>query len=255
MNFICPPDLFRYCYNNVNTTLQNVISDCTQRGRTNASYTYGLYGRVPGYIFKTLTNVNNIVGVFSNNDNLTPYTWRYGNEYGQMFSPNLLSNNKSLKNISYLFSGLIIPSNVIMPATLLSNNQQLTNVSNLFDFTRFEGPADEVQQMPDSFFSFNRNLQDISCVFRSHYSPEVYIGIGPKKIGSTLFTSDKHKNINNVNKAFYNQANTTGSVPQFWNWLGGLNNSKRQNVFYGMSKSKLSNGSSIPDSWATGMVE
>ena len=255
MNFICPPDLFRYCKNDVDTTIQKVLSECTQRGQSTASYLYGLYGRVPSYIFKPLSNVNNIVGVFSNNDNLTPYTWRYGDEFGQMFSPDLLSSNRYLKSISYLFSGLTIPANVIMPATLLSNNSQLSDVSNLFDFTIFSGSANGVQQMPDSFFSFNRNLQNISCVFRSYSNSVDYIGLGPKKIGSTLFTADRHKNINNVSQAFYNQSNTTGSVPQFWNWLNGLNNSKKQNVFYGMSKSKLSNGSSIPDSWATGMVE
>lgn len=254
MNFICAPDLFRYCYDNANTDISYAMAYVSVKGGITSTYNYGLYGRVCGYLFKPLSNVSTLKGVFHTNYNITPYAWPYGNESGLMFAPELLSYNKALKSIPKLFRGIKIPANVQMPATLLSNNLQLTDVSSLFLDAEFQGPADGIQQMPNEFFQFNNALQNISKVFRS-YPDVVYAGQGPKKIGSTLFTSARHKSLQNVSEAFYNQTNTTGSVPEFWNWLNNLTTSNKSNVFYGMSKSKITNSGSIPSSWATGMTE
>jgi len=59
--------------------------------------------------------------------------------------------------------------------------------------------------------------------------------------------------IKNVTGLFYGDTSTTGSVPEFWTWLNNLTNTNKQNVFAYMSKSLITNSSSIPEQWATNM--
>jgi hypothetical protein len=112
MNFICAPDLFRYCYDNANTDISYAMAYVSVKGGIVGTYNYGLYGRVCGYLFKPLSNVSTLKGVFHTNYNITPYAWPYGNESGLMFAPELLSYNKALKGIPELFRGIKIPANV-----------------------------------------------------------------------------------------------------------------------------------------------
>lgn len=256
MNYICPPDLFRYCYNNSSTD----VTCCLYRSsRKTDSGIYrqdwGLYGRIPTDIFKPVSQITNLNYVFQFCYNVCPYTWSDGNTSGQMFAPEMLYNNVALKSVKGLFSGLYIPADVIVPPTLFSKCLSLTDISYIFYDTVFLGPADGVQQLNDTTFAYNYILQNIEYAMASTNAANGWKGQGPKKIGSSLFTSSKHRALTNITGVFYGNTNTTGSVPEFWNWLQNLTNSNRTNVFAFMKKSNLTNGSSIPTAWASNMTE
>lgn len=254
MNYIVPSDLFKYCVNNTNTNISNVL---TGSGRKTVNgvqrYNYGIYGRIPNRIFKTLTNISSLTNVFAYCRCINPYTWNDDSNNGQMFPSDMLSNNTALESVSGLFCGIYIPAKVVIPSTLLSKNLALTDISYLFYDATFQGSADDVQQLSDTTFQYNYILQNISYALASTNSTGGWMGQGPKKIGSNLFTQSKHKNLTKITGLFYGDTSTTGSVPEFWTWLNNLTNTNKQNVFAYMSKSLITNSGSIPEQWATNM--
>lgn len=256
MNYIVPSDLFKYCVNNTNTNISDALTSTSSGRKTNYGvqrYNYGIYGRIPNRIFKTLTNISSLTNVFAYCYCINPYTWNDDSNNGQMFPSDMLSNNTALKSVSGLFRGIYIPTKVVIPSTLLSKNLALTDISYLFYDATFQGSADDVQQLSDTTFQYNYILQNISYALASTSSTGGWMGQGPKKIGSNLFTQSKHKNLTNVTGLFYGDTSTTGSVPEFWTWLNNLTNTNKQNVFAYMSKSLITNSSSIPEQWATNM--
>lgn len=256
MNYICPPDIFRYCYNNSSTDVTNVFfrgSRKTDGGIKRENY--GIYGRIPEDIFKPITAVTSLVNTFQYCYNIAPYTWSDGNTSGQMFPPNLFTSNTVLRQIAGLFSGVIIPENVVIPSTLFSKCLSLTNISYLFYDARFNGPVSGVQQLPDTLFAYNYILQNISYTFASTSSPSGWMGQGPKKVGSGLFSASRHRSLTNITGLFYGCTSLTGTVPEFWTWLNTLNNTNRQNVFAYVKKSNITNSANIPEQWATNMTE
>ena len=79
---------------------------------------------------------------------------------------------------------------------------------------------------------------------------------GPKKIGGSLFTSDKHKNITNLQGFLMRQSNTTGTLPAFWTWLNPTV-TNRSGIFYGVRKANFTNGSEVPtgsNGWDANMI-
>nr|DAX10932.1 MAG TPA: hypothetical protein [Bacteriophage sp.] len=100
----------------------------------------------------------------------------------------MLSNNTALKSVSGLFKGIYIPAKVVIPSTLLSKCLALTDISYLFFDATFQGSADDVQQLSDNTFQYNYILQNISYALASTDSSGGWMGQGPKKIGSNLFT-------------------------------------------------------------------
>ena len=258
MNYICPPDLFRYCTTSasVNYCLSN-SSNYTWPGGDVYRENGGIYGRIPKDLFKPLTTASTISYVFYDCHNVTPYTWNNDTESGNMMHPDMFINNKSLSNVSGLFKGLYVPENIVIPSTLFTKNTQLKNVSWLFGGCIFEGPADGIQQLNDSTFSQNRLIENISYMIAGSTSDSsVPNNQGPKKIGGSLFTSDKHKNITNLQGFLMRQSNTTGTLPAFWEWLNPTVNN-RSGIFYGVRKSNFTNGSEVPtgsNGWDANMI-
>ena len=154
-----------------------------------------------------------------------------------------------------MFYFCIIPANINLPVDSYVNCIQLQDISSMFLSARFESTSAMRQQVDGNLFSKNVNLRNISYAFASGQSAGDWSGISPKKIDSTLFNVNKHKQLNNVTGLFYNAVSTVGSVPEFWNWLNALNAASRANVFYAMKKSNLSNSESIPTDWANGMTD
>lgn len=256
MNYIVPSDLFKYCVNNANTNIQYVLYNSGRRtdGDINRR-NFGIYGRIPDRIFKHIPNITNVSGVFAACRCVNPYTWNDANNSGKMFSPDMFTNNVALTNVSNLFEGVVIPANVVVPPTLFSKCLSLSNISRLFLDAIFSGSADGVQQLSDTTFAYNALLQNAAYAFASSESIGGFMNQGPKRIGSSLFTRTKHKLLNNITGIFFGNGTTTGSVPEFWDWLNTLSNSNRQNVFAYMKKSLITNSSSIPTQWSTNMVD
>ena len=257
MNYFCPPDLFASCSN---TTGVNVVGVFYYSGRSNGdpSYdymNYGLRGRPCPYLFKPISNVQNISYMFYMMPLLAPYKWNNTttNEEGLAYSTEFFANIPKLVTMSYAFVFTIIPSKVVIDQSTFINNLNLQNIDHAWLECQFLGTTAETQ-VHENTFSRNTNLRNISYCFASTTNSGGWSGRSPKKISSNLFTANKHKNITNCSGVFYAATATVGSVPEFWTWLNALSSNNRANVFYRMVKANLTNGASIPATWNNGMT-
>ena len=126
MNYFCPPDLFASCSN---TTGVNVVGVFYYSGRSNGdpSYdymNYGLRGRPCPYLFKPISNVQNISYMFYMMPLLAPYKWNNitTNEEGLAYSTEFFANIPKLVTMSYAFVFTIIPSKVVIDQSTFINN-------------------------------------------------------------------------------------------------------------------------------------
>lgn len=258
LNYLCSPDLFYYCTNGTNMVINGVFSDS---GRLNKSptydyFNYGIRGRIPTNLFKPVSNVTDLSMTFHCCPLILPYKWNNSTgDIGEMFSKQMFAGLTKLTNISYMFYFCVIPADVIVPVEFVIDCINLQDISCLFLAAQFESTASQAQQIDDNTFAKNVNLKNISYAFASAQNRVDWTDRSPKKIGSTLFNANKHKQLTNVTGVFYNATSTTGSVPEFWNWLNTLSASNRANVFYKMKKSNISNSESIPTDWANGMTD
>lgn len=257
LNYLCSPDLFYYCTNGTNMVINGVFNGS---GRPNGDptydyFNYGIRGRIPTNLFKPVSNVTDLSMTFYCCPLILPYKWNNSTgDIGEMFSKEMFAGLTKLTNISYMFYFCVIPADVIVPVEFVIDCINLQDISCLFLAAQFESTASQAQQIDDNIFAKNVNLKNISYAFASGQSQVDWSGRSPKKIGSTLFNASKHKQLTNVTGVFYNATSTTGSVPEFWNWLNSLSSVNRANVFYAMRKANLTNGNSVPSGWNTGMV-
>ena len=257
LNYLCSPDLFYYCTNGTNMVINGVFSGS---GRPNGDSTYdyfnyGIRGRIPTNLFKPVSNVTDLSMTFHRCPLILPYKWNNSTgNIGEMFSKEMFAGLTKLTNISYMFYFCVIPANVIVPVEFVIDCINLQDISCLFLAAQFESTASQAQQVDDNIFAKNVNLRNISYAFASGQSQGEWSDRSPKKISSTLFNANKHKQLTNVTGVFYNATSTTGSVPEFWNWLNSLSSVNRANVFYAMRKANLTNGNNVPSGWDTGMV-
>lgn len=256
MNYICAPDIFNSCVN-ANTT--DVVGTFSNGGRETGSpefnyYDYGIRGRLCPYLFKEISNITDISYMFYRCKLLNPYKWNNSTngEQGLMYSTDFFSYVPKLITMNYAFLGIIVPSEVIFDSALFINNLNLQNIAYCWFEGEFRG-GENSYQVQTAIFNKNTNLRNISYCFASNSASGGWTGRGPRLIDSTMFTAAKHKNINNCSGVFRGNYNSKGSLPEFWTWLNGLSTNNRANVFYGLSKSKFTNGASVPASWANGM--
>lgn len=257
LNYLCSPDLFYYCTNGTNMVINGVFR-ASGRPNGNSTYdyfNYGIRGRIPTNLFKPVSNVTDLSMTFYCCPLILPYKWNNSTgDIGEMFSKQMFAGLTKLTNISYMFYFCVIPADVIVPVEFVIDCINLQNISCLFLSAQFESTASQAQQVDDNIFAKNVNLRNISYAFASGQNRGDWEGRSPKKISSTLFNANKHKQLTNVTGVFYNAAFTTGSVPEFWNWLNRLSSVNRANVFYAMRKANLTNGNNVPSGWDTGMV-
>ena len=256
MNFICPPDLFRYCSDQASTSIDYVLANSSYytylaggRDRLNQ----GISGRIPKYLFKPLTKIQNIRYVFYECTCLTPYTWPDANGYGNMVHPDTFSGNTKLTNVSGIFRGIYVPEDVIIPDGLFNNNTSLQNLTELFYGSLFYGTSDSKAQVRAGLFNNNKLISNVSYLLGAPAN-SVPTNAGVKIIESGLFTAANHKNISSLIGFLQNQANTTGTVPAFWEWLNPTT-ANRSNIFLGVRKSNITNSAAIESAgWDTGMI-
>lgn len=254
-NYICAPDLFRYCKDTAALQLEYVLADVSYyTAGTNVRENQGIYGRIPKYLFKPLTTIQSLANVFYLNRNITPYTWYDDQSSGNMLHVDTFTANTALTNISGIFAGIHVPANIIIPNTLFTKNTRLQNVSKLFYGAIFRGPYDGVPQISDSLFSSNKLLTNISYMFAALDSNSPSTNANVRRIGSELFTAANHPRITNVASFMQYQGNTYGTVPAMWEWLSPTT-ANRANVFFGVSAKNISNSDAIiAAGWGDGMI-
>lgn len=250
-NYICPPDLFRYCTNSSIVELTDVLgySSSFTSGST-SRLTNGIYGRIPAVLFRPLTNVTSMTYVFCDCHNITPHTWNTDSDEGEMFPPDLFRYNTKLTNVTGMFIGLYIPENIAIPGTLFTQNTALQNASYLFYNCVFY----YTKALNESLFANNKQLNNISYMFAATINhPASNANI--KVISSGLFKISSNPALNNFTGFLMLQGSTTGTVPEFWNWPNKPTAANKTNVFYGVYKSKISNSEAIVSAgWGDGML-
>lgn len=121
LNFFCPPDLLRYCKNNTTLNINYlfyhsgmVLSTWYQINKDDIiTNEYGINGRIPPYLFKPVSKITSLRGFFNNCKCLTGYGKTVNNNTENTFIPStLFSYCQSVNDLSYLFEGLCVPSNV-----------------------------------------------------------------------------------------------------------------------------------------------
>lgn len=252
-NYLCPPDLFRYCSNISSLSIQYALAD-SEYGEFAGidTHQYGLCGRIPPYIFEPISNVTDLSGVFANIMNLSPWDW--GNTItgvkGKQYPKELFSMLKNLQNVSGIFQDEQILENIEIPNELFKNNRLLTNISSMWQKCSWEDVVNN--QIPSSLFDNNHNLYDTSYLFQSWGDSNDASGRSPKIIDKNLFTYTKHPYLSNIRHMYYNARNTSGTVPEFWTWPNGMSN--YDSVFFGISKSKITNSSNMPTTYSGSMI-
>ena len=256
-NFICPPDLFKYCTTGANVDYcLSSTSDYTYTPSLTYRYNRGIYGRIPKQLFDPLTTATQLRYVFYNCFNITPYTWNKGSQRGNMLHEDTFAKvGTALQNIEGIFKGMYVPNKISFPNRLFIKNTQLKNLSWSFAACIFE---DSEQQFPQTMFDNNRLIENISYMFSGATTTNVSessvpIGQGLKMIESSLFTKTKQPNIRNVQGFLFRQSNVSGSLPVLWQYSVSAEN--MYNVFYGVKKSNITNIADVPTSWTTGMTE
>lgn len=82
LNYMCPPDLFRYCTNLNSTKVQGVFENCGLNYSVGTSgwintnenyYSTGITGRIPPYLLRPLSNITDISYMFKNCKRLSSY--------------------------------------------------------------------------------------------------------------------------------------------------------------------------------------
>ena len=255
MNYICAPDLFRYCTNTSSIDLSYVLGNVsTYTSGPSVRTNQGIYGRIPKYLFNPLTTAQNLNHVFYMNMNITPYTWHDEQSNGNMVHPDTFRSNTQLLNITGIFAGIHVPSKIVIPTTLFAGNTRLQNVSYLFYGAIFYGSSSE-EQLPNDLFKSNKLITNISYMFAAPSSTSPSANNNIKNIGNgLLFTSTNHTRITNVTSFMQYQGNTYGTIPAMWEWLRPTA-ANRANVFFGVSKSKITNSDAIiAAGWGDGMV-
>lgn len=257
MNYILPPDIFRYCTNVGGDSGTNVTYLLSGSGRESGSgftYTdYGIRGRLCPYLFVPISNITNLEGMFILCKLLNPYAWNTTDpvEAGLIFSDQqFVPFGNSLLSISRMFQQTEIPNNIIIPATAFTTNSRLNNISYTWCGCLFSGTVSTEAQVPASLFTRNTSLSNLLRTFASFTDEANYAGRSPK-IVSQWFTN-RHTAITNVSYILSNAINSSGTVPAFWDWLS-LTSANRTTPFYGMSKANLTNGASIPSTYDGGM--
>lgn len=242
MNYVLPPDVFRYCNNNASTNV-NYFMAYTNREGNAGDEVYGLSGKIPPKIFEPLSEISNLIGIFSRFKYICPYSWNHydgENEVlGTVYPPELLKpiGNK-LKDVSYLFSQTTIHDKCVIPSELFYDNLNLQFVSWLFSSCSWLDSVN--QQLPSNLFYRNLNIMGVNGMFGngSSLSPGSWTR-GPKIMSSSLFTPS-HKNINDISY-FMNWASvTTGSIPEFWLWTS-LPYNKIVGAFNGLRFNSIDN--------------
>ena len=229
-NYICAPDIFRYCVNAYDTSISSAFRYGSPLITGDGC---GLKGTIPPFIFEPLSEITLIQGVFEYCRGILPYKWaKYVNgvmtEQGVAYPPTLLSKLTRLYMFSGVFSNTTMWGGVIVPDTLFSANQVLSDISGLWGSVTWV--EKELYQFPTTMFINNRNLTNVSSLFYMN---------GPRKIQSQLFTYISNPKINNCSGFIYRGTNVSSdsTVPTFWESPWYENMANFTGAYYGVSVS------------------
>lgn len=217
-NYFCPPDIFKYCVNDVSTNVDNAFA------YTSNSYTDGLHGTIPPYLFEPISEIGSLNGVFRGCMLLLPYSWGYEDtdpetgerftQYGNCLPDDLFSCLSNVYSISSMFRDSKVWGRTKFNLSLIPNT--VMNLSSLFNSCNWIGDA-----------KLEGNLISLTSLVNVN---EMFMSTGPEIIPSGILSYIYNGNISSC--AGFMKLNTrtaTGILPDFWNY-NLLKNGTRENV-------------------------
>ena len=235
-------DLFRYCKNNatIHSAFQGSggpMLDSDHKNGWPFTIKKGFYGSIPPFFFENVKNTTSLANMFAGVRGLTPYRWaKTTSSLGDMFPPYLLKGMGLLNDIHNMFEGCYIYPYEQIPNTFFITNVRLQNLSHLFYECKFADKDASHEQLPSSLFNNCSDIQDVSYMF---YREGWWSWRAPSKMSKELFTPENNPSIKHVEYFMYNANNTSGYVPDFWNWSPKI--SYHTKTYNGIDKNKIKN--------------
>lgn len=141
LNYICAPDLFRYCNNINNLSIYNIFKECGYSSNYSIRWVspqikdYGLKGRIVPYLLKPISNVSSIQGMFFNCSLLSPYVNKEGIAY--VIPQTFFSYAPKITDLSQAFYGTTYPQNINL--AVFNSLTGALNITKIFMYCRFNG--------------------------------------------------------------------------------------------------------------------
>lgn len=168
MNFLCAPDLLRYCANNGNLDITRMFEDCGQPGHSK-QYTNngfdplydGIYGRICPWLLKPVSNVTNLSYFFKNCKRVSYYQIGTGDCY--TIPRDFFAYAPNVTNLAHAFRGMSFPANIdlaVFGSLSTSGNKTLDYV---FAYPYFAGTSSNKAEVTGVFNRFT--LASIQCAF------------------------------------------------------------------------------------------
>lgn len=118
LNYICSPDLFKYCSNRSDINIEMVFDSCGKNANS------GLTGRIPPYLLKPINKVSSIQRLFKNCCRFSSYIGEDSKLY--QIPKDFFEYAPSISNLSNAFAGF-----VFQPTTTLSVFSALNSPLNI----------------------------------------------------------------------------------------------------------------------------
>lgn len=172
INYICAPDLFRYCKNSSSLSIQNIFENCGYRDSNNDKQQanpkldfYGLKGRIVPYLFKPISEVTDISNMFSHCTCLSPYITEITNENpdgnAYVIPKTLFKYAPKIIRLSNTFEGCTFPYNINLQ--VFSPLINSLYIDRIFKSSRFNGTATKRANVSGVFT--NKYIQNAKYAF------------------------------------------------------------------------------------------
>ena len=247
-NYLCPPDIFRYCKNEEGTSVSGALSYCSGKYDSVLRTISGIRGKIPNSIFEPLSELTDVTEVFAGNQGIYPYRWASGiansEQMGIAYYPNLLAPLTKATNVSSMFSGTKIWGHTRVPVNLFSPVTGITNVSSFWDGCYWVTGATEqiaMEMLPQTIFSPLVYLYNISRTLAGNNESSVpYVTVN-------LLSRSFNSRMRICNSFMHGATKTKGAVPDIWNWdsFGSMDCSQAYGDGYGNPLPLVDNKDSI----------
>lgn len=248
-NYFVPQDIFRYCANNRSTMVNSAFeNECPTITHTADMWSCGVKGRIPPYIFEPIRNAITLSRVFYNCKGLLPHRWATyisGVPYsaGTAYPSTLISGMTNLSTFSTMFSNCTMWGRVTVPESFFSTNTELADISSIWNGMKWVEDT-VTEQFPITLFVNNSKLSNLSGLFAYE---------GPYRMSSNLFNERNNPNIKNTSSFLFRCVHlmNTSRVPTFWDETKWIVPSF-ENTFAGISQ-EIIDAQGIPPAWYTEM--
>lgn len=216
-NYFCPPDLFRYCSNEIGVNINGVFKDASQgiiNGTAQDGACVGYYGKLPYYMFKPIDKAISIEQLFYNFSMLLPYKWALidnqanTRQLGVTYNPKMFDYLSNLEYTNDLLRGTVIWGRTVVK-TIFNSLSNLKKAAGLWRNASWIGEGQDASAIEGVLFQPCLKLYDVTSMFE---------GNGPKFMYENLFQSSMGI-LSNCTTFMKNNGNTSeGGIPKFWDF-------------------------------------